>query len=119
MLSEKKLPVMVWIHGGAFTSGSNSSEFYGPKLLMIEDIVLVSINYRLGALGFLSLQNPELGVPGNAAFKDMVMALQWVQANIEYFSGDASNVTIFGESAGSGSVHLLVLSPMTKGDYWI
>lgn len=112
---ESKLkPVMLWIHGGGFTSGSSSSQFYGPNFLITEDIVLVTINYRLGIFGFLSFDDPELEVSGNAGLKDMVMALKWVQKNIHNFNGDPSNVTIFGESAGGAAVHLLVLSPMAK-----
>lgn len=66
-------------------------------------------------LGFLSLKDSSLGVPGNAGMKDMVMALKWVQNNIKEFSGDPNNVTIFGESAGAVSVNLLMLSPMARG----
>ncbi|KAG5891746.1 hypothetical protein JTB14_012481 [Gonioctena quinquepunctata] len=112
---EKGNPVMVFIHGGAFTKGSNKSVFHGPHYLMTEDIVLVVINYRLGVLGFLSLDDPSLEVPGNAGMKDQVMALKWVQKNIHNFGGDPSNVTIFGNSAGAASVHYLTLSPLSKG----
>jgi carboxylesterase type B len=108
-------PVMFWIHGGAFLYGSNKSELFGPDYLMTEDIVLVCINYRLGAFGFLSLEDPSLEVPGNAGMKDMILALKWVQKNIKHFNGDPNNVTIFGESAGSASVHYLYLSPLSKG----
>ncbi|RZC42621.1 COesterase and/or Abhydrolase 3 domain containing protein, partial [Asbolus verrucosus] len=108
-------PVMFWIHGGGFMHGSSKSNFYGPEYLLTEDVVFVSINYRLGILGFLHFEDPSLGVPGNAGFKDMVMALKWVQDNIINFAGDPNNVTIFGQSAGAASVHLLVLSPITKG----
>ncbi|XP_018335762.1 esterase FE4-like isoform X1 [Agrilus planipennis] len=108
-------PVMVWIHGGGFNAGSSKLEFYGPEFLLPEDIVFVSFNYRLGVLGFLALDDPELGVPGNAGLKDMVMALKWVQNNIHFFMGDPNNVTIFGQSAGAAAVHYLVLSPMAKG----
>ncbi|NP_001034534.1 putative esterase [Tribolium castaneum] len=108
-------PVMVWIHGGGFTSGSGSSEIYGPEFLMTEDIVLVSINYRIGIIGFLSLEDPDLEVPGNAGLKDMVMALKWVQENVIHFCGDPNNVTIFGESAGAAAAHYLILSPMARG----
>nr|CAH64510.1 putative esterase [Tribolium castaneum] len=108
-------PVMVWIHGGGFTSGSGSSEIYGPEFLMTEDIVLVSINYRIGIIGFLSLEDPDLEVPGNAGLKDMVLALKWVQENIIHFCGDPNNVTIFGESAGAAAAHYLILSPMARG----
>ncbi|CAH1126253.1 unnamed protein product [Ceutorhynchus assimilis] len=110
-----KKPVMVWIHGGAFVTGSNKSDLYGPDYLMTQDIILVTINYRLGILGFASFKDPSLEVPGNNGLKDMRMALKWVQQNIEKFGGDPNNVTIFGESAGAASVHYLVLSPSTKG----
>ncbi|KAI4468814.1 carboxylesterase [Holotrichia oblita] len=108
-------PVMVWIHGGGYTSGSGNSDLYGPHYLIAEDVVVVTINYRLGVLGFLCLDDPKLGVPGNAGLKDQVMALKWVQENIKHFGGDPNNVTIFGESAGASSVHFLVVSPMAKG----
>ncbi|GJQ76635.1 hypothetical protein Trydic_g15495 [Trypoxylus dichotomus] len=108
-------PVMVWIHGGGFVWGSNNSQMYGPEFLITEDVIIVAINYRLGVLGFLSLENPDLEITGNAGCKDMVMALKWVQNNIKYFGGNPENVTIFGQSAGGVAVHLLVLSPMAKG----
>nr|QIK02111.1 carboxylesterase 11 [Holotrichia parallela] len=108
-------PVMFWIHGGGFTSGSGNSDMYGPQYLIAEDVVVVTINYRLGVLGFLSLNDLKLGVPGNAGLKDQVLALKWVQKNIRNFGGDPENVTIFGESAGGASVHFLMLSPMSKG----
>nr|XP_023018920.1 juvenile hormone esterase-like [Leptinotarsa decemlineata] len=108
-------PVMVWIHGGAFTQGSNDTKMYGPEYIMTEDVVLVSINYRVGYLGFLRLQDPSLEVPGNAGLKDQVLALKWVQRNIKQFNGDPNNVTIFGESAGGASVHYQILSPASKG----
>ncbi|XP_044266039.1 juvenile hormone esterase-like isoform X1 [Tribolium madens] len=108
-------PVMVWIHGGGFLHDSNRREMYGPEYLITEDVVIVSVNYRLGVFGFLSLENPALEVPGNAGLKDMVLALKWVQKNIKNFGGDPNNVTIFGESAGSAAVHYLYLSPKTKG----
>lgn len=106
---------MVFIHGGAFLTGSNKMNMYGPEFLLTQDIVLVSINYRLGALGFLSSDDVSLGVPGNAGLKDQTLALKWVQENIKSFNGDPGNVTIFGESAGSCSVHFQMLSPVTKG----
>ncbi|KRT85840.1 hydrolase [Oryctes borbonicus] len=106
---------MFWIHGGGFTSGSGNSSLYGPHYLIAEGVVVVTINYRVGVLGFLSLNDPKLRVPGNAGLKDQVMALKWVQKNIRAFGGDPNNVTIFGLSAGGVSVHLLMLSPMAKG----
>nr|XP_022906488.1 esterase B1-like [Onthophagus taurus] len=108
-------PVMVWIHGGGFLSGSGNRELYGPEFLIPQDVVVVTINYRLGALGFLYLNDPKLGVPGNAGLKDQVMALKWIKNNIKNFGGDPDNVTIFGESAGGASVHYLILSPMARG----
>ncbi|KAH1000888.1 hypothetical protein HUJ04_013161 [Dendroctonus ponderosae] len=113
--SKKVLPVMVWIHGGGFTKGSGGTDLFGPDYLVEKDVVLVTLNYRVGALGFLAFSDPSIGVPGNAGLKDMVMALKWVQKNISEFCGDRKNVTIFGESAGAGAVHFLVLSPMAKG----
>lgn len=113
--NDKKKPVMVFIHGGGFMYGSNKSAVIGPHYLMTEDIVFVTINYRLGVFGFLSLEDQSLNVPGNAGLKDQTLALKWVQKNIHNFGGDSQNVTIFGESAGSASVHYLTLSPLTKG----
>lgn len=78
-------------------------------------MILVSFNYRLGALGFLSLKDPTLGVPGNAGLKDQVFALKWVQKNIENFGGDKNNVTLFGESAGGVSVHYHMISEKSEG----
>ncbi|XP_044265430.1 juvenile hormone esterase-like [Tribolium madens] len=115
-VSSKHLkPVMVWIHGGAFKSGSSNTDIYGPEYLLTQDVVVVTFNYRLGIFGFLKLEDTTLDVSGNAGMKDMVMALKWVQKNISKFSGDPNNVTIFGESAGAASVHYLVLSPLAKG----
>lgn len=71
---------------------------YGPDYLMQKDFLLVKINYRVGPIGFLSLEDPELGIPGNAGLKDQVFALKWVQRNIEKFGGDPNQVTVFGTS---------------------
>ncbi|GLV42339.1 alpha-Esterase-9 [Carabus blaptoides fortunei] len=108
-------PVMVWIHGGAFITGSSKTDIYGPEYLMTGNVVLVTLNYRLGILGFLSMENPALNVPGNNGLKDIIQALNWVQKNIHTFNGDAGNVTIFGNGAGAAAVHLLMLSPMAEG----
>ncbi|XP_017774502.1 PREDICTED: esterase E4-like [Nicrophorus vespilloides] len=106
-------PVMVYIHGGAFLEGSASMIRLGPDYLITEDVVIVVINYRIGALGFMNLENSDISA--NNGMKDQVMALKWVQKNIEKFGGDPNSVTIFGESAGAASVDLLMLSPLSKG----
>ncbi|XP_021181940.3 juvenile hormone esterase isoform X1 [Helicoverpa armigera] len=108
-----KLPVMVYIHGGAFLSGSGNAETYGPEFLFLHDVIVVTINYRLEALGFLCLDTPE--VPGNAGMKDQVLAMRWVKENISTFGGDPDNITLFGESAGGACVNFHMLSPMSKG----
>ncbi|KAF2898715.1 hypothetical protein ILUMI_07460 [Ignelater luminosus] len=108
-------PVMFWIHAGGYEFGSGNTSIHGPDYLISQDVVIVTINYRLGLLGFLSLEDPGLGIPGNAGLKDQVMALRWVQRNIRQFCGDPNNVTICGESTGGASVHYMMLSPMTKG----
>ncbi|KAI5639530.1 carboxylesterase family domain-containing protein [Phthorimaea operculella] len=107
------LPVMVFIHGGAFLYGSGNDAIYGPEFLVRQGVVLVTFNYRLGVLGFLSLDSED--VPGNAGMKDQVAALRWIKKNIRNFGGDPENITIFGESAGAVSVSLHLISPMSKG----
>nr|XP_013114343.1 unnamed protein product [Stomoxys calcitrans] len=113
--SEKPLPVMVWIHGGAFQFGEASRDIYAPDYFMQRDVILVTIAYRLGVFGFLSLNDPDLQIPGNAGIKDQIMALKWVKENIQNFNGDPNNITLFGESAGGGSTHLLMSTPRAKG----
>ncbi|XP_063236150.1 esterase E4-like [Bacillus rossius redtenbacheri] len=108
-----KLPVMVWIHGGGFTGGSSSSSTYGPEFLVHAEVVLVTINYRLGVLGFLSLEGSD--VTANNGLRDQQQALKWVQQNIAEFGGDPAKVTVFGQSAGGASVHYLLMSPLSKG----
>ncbi|KAK9878974.1 hypothetical protein WA026_003793 [Henosepilachna vigintioctopunctata] len=107
------LPVMVYIHGGAFLHGSASIDRFGPFYLMDYDIIVVVIQYRLGFYGFFS--TGDLTCPGNNGFKDQQMALKWVQENIHYFGGDSDKVTIYGESAGAGSVGFQLLGPNSKG----
>lgn len=106
-------PVMVFIYGGGNTIGNNKADNYGPHYLLDKDVVLVTINYRLSVLGFLSTGDDA--APGNFALKDQVEALRWVQKNIAAFGGDPNRVTIFGESAGGMSVHFHILSPLSKG----
>ncbi|XP_069678271.1 juvenile hormone esterase-like isoform X1 [Periplaneta americana] len=107
------LAVMAVIHGGGFTIGSGNRNALGPDFLVDEDVVIVTFNYRLGLLGFLSLQNSE--VPGNNGLKDETFALRWVKQNIDRFGGDPSKVTVAGNSAGAAAVHFQVLSPMSRG----
>ncbi|HLZ71990.1 MAG TPA: carboxylesterase/lipase family protein [Dehalococcoidia bacterium] len=112
-------PVLVWIHGGAFTGGSGSTPWYdGAAFARNGDVVVVTINYRLGLLGFLHLA--ELGgesfaSTGNLGILDQVAALRWVHENIAAFGGDPDNVTVFGESAGGMSVGTLLGTPSAKG----
>ncbi|KAL1501922.1 hypothetical protein ABEB36_007153 [Hypothenemus hampei] len=108
-------PVMVYIHGGGFVVGSSRPGLVGPEFLLTKNIVLVTFNYRLGALGFLSLKDPELGVYGNMGLKDQNLVLKWVKRNIKNFNGDPDNVTIFGNSAGGASVQAHLLSPSSAG----
>jgi para-nitrobenzyl esterase len=113
-------PVMVFIHGGGFTSGSGSVFLYrGGNLARNGDVVVVTINYRLGALGFLghrALAGPD-GFVGNWGLMDQVAALAWVRDNIAAFGGDADNVTVFGESAGGFSVSALLGTPAAAGQF--
>ena len=85
---------------------------YSPEYLLQEDVVIVTINYRLHAFGFACL--PKMGISGNAGLKDQQLALKWVKENISQFNGDADNITIFGESAGAASVHLQVLNETSR-----
>jgi para-nitrobenzyl esterase len=114
-----KLPVMVWIHGGGFVNGGSSPAVYDGSQFARRGIVFVSFNYRLGRFGFfahpaLSKETPD-GPLGNYGYLDQIAALQWVQRNIASFGGDSKNVTLFGESAGGGSVNTLMISPLAKG----
>ena len=107
------LPVMVFIHGGGFAMGSGDDDYHGPSYFMDEDVVLVTFNYRLGALGFFTTH--DAAAPGNYGLLDQVLLLSWVRDNIAAFGGDPGSVTIFGESAGGASVSLLVMSPLARG----
>jgi len=115
---EGSRPVMVWIHGGGFTGGAGSIPWYdGSALVRRGDVVVVTINYRLGAFGWLDLEgiDPDFAGSGNAGLLDQVAALQWVADNIAYFGGDPGRVTLFGESAGAMSVATLMGTPAAAG----
>lgn len=112
-----KLPVMVWIHGGGFTGGSSAVRFYDGTAFARDGVVLVSLNYRLGRLGYFAHPSllKEPGPHGNYGMMDQIAALKWVKANVAAFGGDPKNVTVFGESAGGISVNYLMISPEGRG----
>ena len=117
--AKEKLPVLVWIYGGGFSFGSTSEPGYNGEKLAKKGVILVSIAYRVGQLGFLA--HPELSsessghVSGNYGILDQIAGLKWIQKNIAAFGGDPKKVTIFGESAGGISVSMLCASPLAKG----
>ncbi|XP_065360661.1 esterase B1 [Calliphora vicina] len=110
----KPLPVMVWIYGGGFQFGEASRDLYSPDYLLREDVIVISITYRVGPFGFLCLQDSSFDVPGNAGLKDQVMALRWIKANCARFGGDPNNITLFGDSAGGASVHYMMLTEQCR-----
>ncbi|MEC9376316.1 MAG: carboxylesterase family protein [Pseudomonadota bacterium] len=115
----EKLPVMVWIHGGGYINGSGNIKRLNSPKLASQGVVLVTVNYRLSAFGFMShpafsATNPDQA-NGNFAFYDLLESLRWVQRNIDQFGGDADNVTIVGESAGAGMVNTLLAMPRAEG----
>lgn len=126
----------IWIHGGGFTFGSCGPERYGPDYILQKNVILVTINYRVGVLGecrhisvnvllslnyfqkgFASFTEPSIEIPGNAGLRDQLMAIKWIKMNIGNFGGDADNITLFGQSAGANSVHYLMLSDNAKGSF--
>lgn len=117
----RERPVMVWLHGGGFRSGSGDWLLYdGNRLAATQDVVVVSVTHRLNAFGFLYL--PELGgseyaEASNVGMRDIVLALDWVQENIENFGGDPDRVTVFGQSGGGGKVSFLTAMPSAQGSY--
>lgn len=116
---DRKRPVMVWIHGGGFLTGSGSQLIYNGRNLAVNgDVVVVSINYRLGVLGFLYLNEliaPEHGISANNGLLDQVEALRWIRDNIASFGGDPEDITLFGESAGAMSIATLLACPSAQG----
>lgn len=115
----KKQPVIVYIHGGSFTSGSGSIDIYNGESMAKKGAVFVTMNYRVGIFGFMShpdlTKESDYNASGNYGILDQIAALKWVKRNIEAFGGDPNNITVAGESAGSMSVSVLVASPLAKG----
>ncbi len=116
---DDRLPVMIWIHGGSFETGSGSMGVYEGQNLASKGVIVVTVNYRLGPLGFLahpalSAESAE-GTSGNYGLLDQIAALKWVENNIAGFGGDPENVTVFGESAGAISILNLLVSPLAEG----
>lgn len=119
MADDKKRPVMVWIHGGGFIEGSARNTWYdGAQLAGRGDVVVVTVQYRLGAWGFLDVSaigGQDFSESGNLGLLDQIAALKWVKSNVAAFGGDTGNVTLFGQSAGAGSVGLLMVTPAARG----
>jgi len=117
--ADERLPVMVWIHGGAFVVGAASQPLYRGASLARRGVVVVTLNYRLGPLGFFASEplaaEAEAGASGNYGLLDQIAALRWVRENIAGFGGDSGRVTVFGESAGAFSVARLMVSPLAEG----
>jgi para-nitrobenzyl esterase len=117
--AERRLPVMVWIYGGGLENGSASTPLYWGDKLASHGVIVVTVSYRLGALGFLALpalrQESPLHSSGNYGLLDQIAALRWVQRNIAAFGGDPQRVTVFGQSSGANSVSALVASPLARG----
>jgi carboxylesterase type B len=111
--SPKTKPILFWIHGGGYQFGSGTlHETNGTVLAALEDVIVVTINYRLNAFGFLNLESEE--VPGNMGLYDQAMALQWIHDNALVFGGDSSHITVWGQGMGSISVSAMIVSPLTK-----
>ena len=114
-VSDELRPVMFYIHGGAFVAGTGANPDYdGGNLASRGDVVVVTINYRLGVFGFLALDS---STPGNYGMADQVVALDWIRANIAAFGGDSNRITVFGQSAGANSVVSLLGSPEAIGKF--
>ncbi|XP_030030744.2 juvenile hormone esterase [Manduca sexta] len=110
--SRNRLPVMVWIHGGGFVQGGGNRELYSPEFLIKHDVIIVSINYRLGPYGFLCVESEDVG--GNQGLKDQLLALRWIRENIQAFGGDVNKITVFGIDSGAESINLHLASPHEK-----
>lgn len=116
-LENQKMPVLVYVHGGSYTTGSSADKPFDGEKLATQDIVVVTINYRLGPLGFICLPElqKEAGHTGNYGLYDQLVALQWIKHNIEIFGGDSDNITVMGQSAGAMALSHLIVSEQTKG----
>ena len=114
---QQKLPVMVWLHGGAYQAGSGNASGYRSDTIPQQGVVLVTLNSRVGVLGYLAhpALTEEAGTSGNYGLLDQIEALRWVKNNIQAFGGDPSNVTLFGESSGAQNILQLMVSPLAKG----
>ena len=115
-----KRPVMVWLHGGGFSSGTaNSDEYNGTNLAANQDVVVVGVNHRLNLYGYLDLSayGEKYKYSANVGTMDIVAALEWIEANIEAFGGDPDNITVFGQSGGGAKVLALMTSPYAKGHF--
>uniref|UniRef100_A0A6P7GAN7 Carboxylic ester hydrolase n=1 Tax=Diabrotica virgifera virgifera TaxID=50390 RepID=A0A6P7GAN7_DIAVI len=111
--SQELLPVLFWVHAGGYFYGSGALQYYDPKYFMDYDIIVVTMNYRLGPLGFLTTEDNV--IPGNLGLKDTVQALKWTYDNINTFGGDKHKITVMGESAGSTTAGFMHLSKRTQG----
>jgi para-nitrobenzyl esterase len=120
-LDGKRRPVMLWVHGGAFIIGSGSEMYYrSGQIALRGDVVLVTINYRMGALGFMNLKEitgGKIPATGNEGLLDQIAAFEWVRDNIDAFGGDPGNITVFGESAGGMSIGCLMSMPAARGRF--
>ena len=117
--SVAKLPVMVWIHGGGYLQGSGNIPRLNNPEFVKQDVVLVTVNYRLNVFGFFAhpslVQKSDNEMVGNYGLLDVIAALEWIQRNIHQFNGDPNNVTVFGESAGASLISYLMITPESKG----
>lgn len=110
----KKLPVLVWIHGGAWWGGKVDFDVVGVDHLLDEDVMVVGLHYRLGPFGFMTTGDRVL--PGNNGLKDQILALKWIHENIEHFGGDPNEITLVGQSAGSASIGYILQYPGARGN---
>lgn len=114
--NEPLLPVMVWIHGGGFGIGTGSERWFnGTELARSQHVVVVTLNYRLGPLGFLASDESDHGTGGMNGIHDIIVALQWLHLHASHFGGDSSSMTVFGQSAGGMAACILAVSPLTRG----